>query len=257
LQQKGKKKMTQHNPNQDDELQILEQRVRKAIENNNRDEAMLLLKQAREAYDRVRRAMGEITTSELNSSYVEVFEKLRDYKKREGVHSEIDVPMVQGDKVIGVLHLNYDTPRQFTDNEFDTIESLAKQAVNALSLPEKINGESLAFNSLTLTGNDSEILTPNFLATKLSPYLNALSEIQNIISDVLKQKHHEIRIRMIAQNSPISVSLDGAAEAVQAVRDTVIPWRRKHAETMAHLLEQEKIAEIELKKAEVLIPLHN
>jgi regulator of protease activity HflC (stomatin/prohibitin superfamily) len=36
------------------------------------------------------------------------------------------------------------------------------------------------------------------------------------------------------------------------VKDTVVPWRRKHAETMARLLEQEKLAEIESKKAEVL-----
>jgi serine/threonine protein kinase len=95
-------------------------------------------------------------------------------------------------------------------------------------------------------------LTPYILTTAISPYLNAIVDIQNIINDARKIDRSDISIRSISQKSPISVSLDGASEAIALIKDSVIPWRRKHSETMAHLLEQEKRAEIENKKAEIL-----
>jgi hypothetical protein len=66
------------------------------------------------------------------------------------------------------------------------------------------------------------------------------------------RKHTEVIITSIKQHSPISVSLDGAAEAIGVVRDTIVPWRRKHNERMTRLSEEEKQAEIEIKKAEAL-----
>jgi len=52
--------------------------------------------------------------------------------------------------------------------------------------------------------------------------------------------------------APISINLEGAADTVELVKELIVPWRRKHAEKMAELLEQEKQAEIESKKAEIL-----
>jgi hypothetical protein len=95
-------------------------------------------------------------------------------------------------------------------------------------------------------------LTSHFLAHTVSPYISAIAEVQRIIDEIRKRERREVEISLISQNSPISLSLDGAAEAVGLVRDTVVPWRRKHAETMLRLLEQEKQAEIESKQAEVL-----
>ena len=112
------------------------------------------------------------------------------------------------------------------------------------------------YAEITLTEADElplrKVLTPVYLSDKLSPYLKAIADIQNIINEIKGQKPQEIVVKEITQESPISVSLEGAAEAVQVVKDTVVPWRRKHAEIMAHLLEQEKRADIESKKAEVL-----
>jgi len=94
--------------------------------------------------------------------------------------------------------------------------------------------------------------TPGYLTDTLGPYLAAIAEIQNIINEIQGKEHREVVIESIVQQSPISVSLDGASQAVQVVTDTVVPWRRKHAQEMARLATLEKQAEIESKKAEVL-----
>ena len=57
-------------------------------------------------------------------------------------------------------------------------------------------------------------LTPDYLATVINPYLHAVIEFQKIIDDVNQRQHSEISINLISQKSPISVSLDGASEAI-------------------------------------------
>ena len=52
--------------------------------------------------------------------------------------------------------------------------------------------------------------------------------------------------------APITVSLEGVSEAIEIVKESIVPWRRKHADVLARLSEQEKNLEIELKKAEIL-----
>jgi hypothetical protein len=100
--------------------------------------------------------------------------------------------------------------------------------------------------------SEHEQLTPRFLGFQISPYLLAIEEIQHIIDEIEGRSPQTVTIRVITQNSPISVSLDGIADAASLIRDSVIPWRRKHHEIMARLIEQEKLMEIENKKAEIL-----
>jgi hypothetical protein len=95
-------------------------------------------------------------------------------------------------------------------------------------------------------------LTPDYLVDTLGPFLAAIAEIQDIIDEIQGKEHREVVIESIVQQSPISISLDGASQAVQVVTDTVVPWRRKHAQEMARLATLEKQAEIESKKAEIL-----
>lgn len=97
-----------------------------------------------------------------------------------------------------------------------------------------------------------ESLTPRFLNQQLGPYLSAVGEFQRLIDDLKGELSAGVVIKIITQNSPIEISLNGAAEALQQIKDTVSPWRRKHAEKMARLAEQEKRAEIESKKADIL-----
>lgn len=113
----------------------------------------------------------------------------------------------------------------------------------------EISGSS---TNIAFSETENQTLNPHFLAGSVVPYLGAIADIQHVIDEVLGQPQSKIRIKSIKQESPISVSLDGAAGAVRVVQEFVVPWKRKHAEVMAQLLEQEKRTEIESKKAEIL-----
>lgn len=95
-------------------------------------------------------------------------------------------------------------------------------------------------------------LTLKFVKADVIPYLDAIAELQQVIDRLRNRDFTEITIRSLSQNSPISVSLEGAAEATETIRDMVVPWRRQHATEMSQLETQEKLAQIETLKAEVL-----
>jgi DNA-directed RNA polymerase specialized sigma24 family protein len=95
-------------------------------------------------------------------------------------------------------------------------------------------------------------LTPRFLADVLAPYIDAIAAIQNIYDDVRQVPKHEVVIRFIGHFSPIDVSLNGAADAISAVKEDLIPWRKEHAKQIAVLQEKQVQAEIKKKNAEVL-----
>lgn len=108
------------------------------------------------------------------------------------------------------------------------------------------------YSNVEVIFSENKQLTPRLLSFQISPFIIAIEEIQHIIDEIEGRQPREVRIKVIAQNSPISVSLDGVAGAAGLIQDSVIPWRRKHHETMARLIEQEKLIDIENKKAEIL-----
>lgn len=97
-----------------------------------------------------------------------------------------------------------------------------------------------------------EQLTSHLLLTTISPFLYAVEEIQRVLNEARGKAHDSVSIKLISQKSPISISLAGAAEALQQIKDTVVPWRRRHAQKILNLQEQEKRAEIGSIKAEIL-----
>ncbi|MEM4402635.1 MAG: HEAT repeat domain-containing protein [Candidatus Caldarchaeum sp.] len=94
-------------------------------------------------------------------------------------------------------------------------------------------------------------LNPRLLRDEILPLVEAIQEIQEIINEITGKKIRT-RIVSISQRSPITLNLDGAADALQVLREAIIPWRRKHAQTIALLLEQERQLEIEKKRVEIL-----
>jgi hypothetical protein len=106
---------------------------------------------------------------------------------------------------------------------------------------------------VTLLSNFTQTLTPSILKRKVAPYLEALSALQAVIIEVLGHpSDDEIRIVAIRQNSPISIYLKGAAEAVEIARNFVVPWRRHHAEDIARLEILKGEVEIQMQKAGIL-----
>jgi len=130
---------------------------------------------------------------------------------------------------------------------------------DALALALKPSLAGIAFQPMSdaISETSTEIifsaneLTPQYLTSTLSPVLNAIAEIQDIINEIQGRKSQKVAIKSIRQNSPISISLAGAAEAIQLIKRTVVPWRRKHEEKMSLLLEKEKQVEIGNRKAEI------
>jgi len=123
----------------------------------------------------------------------------------------------------------------------DELRQAAKQA-KTIYLSDK--------RTITLV-SEVEKLTPYLLSAELSPFLNAIEAIQHVIDSIQGQPPNDVLIKSISQNSPITVTLEGAAKAIQEIKDIVVPWRRKHQERLARLQLQEKKVEIDSKKAEV------
>jgi hypothetical protein len=94
-------------------------------------------------------------------------------------------------------------------------------------------------------------LTPALLTDQVSPYFQSLIDLEAAIANLQDKTFVEPRIRSISQNSPVSFSIEGAANAVNAVKEDVIPWRRKHAKAIAQLIEAKGRAEIEEIKSRV------
>ena len=61
-----------------------------------------------------------------------------------------------------------------------------------------------------------------------------------------------MEIKSISHNSPLKISLKGATQATELIREIIIPWRREYAKSMAKLSEVEKQSDIESKKADIL-----
>jgi hypothetical protein len=109
----------------------------------------------------------------------------------------------------------------------------------------------ITISLIDLQGETPHKLTPKYLSTIVGSFLNAVADLQSSVNRISSSEVREVCITSISQKSPISVSLEGAAEAVEVIRDIMIPWRRKHAQTVANLEEQEKLAQIANLNAEV------
>lgn len=96
-------------------------------------------------------------------------------------------------------------------------------------------------------------LTPKHLISNIVPYIEAIFEIQRVMNEIREiDITTKLGIISISQNSPISVSLQGVADAVKLIQESIVPWRRRHAVQMAQLTEQEKLLEIKAKEIELV-----
>jgi hypothetical protein len=93
-----------------------------------------------------------------------------------------------------------------------------------------------------------EDLTPAYLDSHVLPYLKGLAAMQNALEDVLGKPHGKAVIRAIKQESPIGLSLEGVGDAIVAVKEEIIPWRKENAKRIADL--EARAAEVEIKKKE-------
>lgn len=117
------------------------------------------------------------------------------------------------------------------------------------SLPERI----FKLPKIELDRTDGMFeLTASTLSFEITPFIKAISDLQHTIDHIYNRPESIVRIQYIGQNSPVGISLEGVADALNVLISTVVPWRREHAKRMAELEEQHKQAQIEIGRAEVL-----
>lgn len=74
-------------------------------------------------------------------------------------------------------------------------------------------------------------LTPLELVTRISPYLKALDDIQQVVSEMHGRKPLEVSISALSVSgeSSIHVKLERATEAIRLVQEHVTPWMHRHS----------------------------
>lgn len=95
-------------------------------------------------------------------------------------------------------------------------------------------------------------MTAQFLSSVLMPYVGAIADMQRVCNAVMRRPHREVVVKSISQNSPTSIKLIDAAQAINALKEDIIPWRRENAQSLAMLKELEVAADIKKKEEEAL-----
>ncbi len=106
--------------------------------------------------------------------------------------------------------------------------------------------------ALEFPAEEGQKLTPEYLQASIIPYLQALADMQHVIDEARGRPPSEVAIKSISQASPVTVAVDGIADAYKALTEDLVPWKRDHAQEMAKLAEREKQVELALKEAESL-----
>ncbi len=153
-----------------------------------------------------------------------------------------------------VRNLAYNFTRAILINKaiIGCLEVLTVRSGNSASQPSSKNvylEKPYGNFQITITGIDT--LTPHNLANLVSPYLQALFELQHIISDLKGEAFSKPRIVSISQNSPVNVEVTEIPAALDALWRLISPAYRKMARDRAKLELEEKEADIVLIKAQV------
>ncbi|MBZ0275112.1 MAG: hypothetical protein K8I60_03140, partial [Anaerolineae bacterium] len=93
-------------------------------------------------------------------------------------------------------------------------------------------------------------LTPASLEFLVVPYIQALIDLEQVISQLTGKPFTPPRIESISQQSPLSIILD-VPKAIEVLHEIITPWRHKHTKQLADLEELEKRAAIAKAEAEI------
>lgn len=106
-------------------------------------------------------------------------------------------------------------------------------------------------SSIILTSSTEHRLTPEYLLTTVSPFINAIAEIQRVVNDIKGHEFSDVYITSITQNSPIGVSLDGVSDVLRLIVEIFDKGKRDRSKRMEEHLLVEKRLELEKKRLEL------
>ncbi len=105
-------------------------------------------------------------------------------------------------------------------NDKDKVEIQAEKLVN--------------IQDITLPAASPFQLTPRNMTTRVNPYLQAIFDLQQISDDYQGKPSQRVNINSInavKQKPILSVSLEGAEDAVRIIQEWVIPWMKEWSAT--------------------------
>jgi FHA domain-containing protein len=104
--------------------------------------------------------------------------------------------------------------------------------------------ETVAINEETITLKNAQKLTPQYLASHVTPYLNALAGVQGVGNEFLERPAADVSlISMNADESKgISIKIEGAKEAIQLAGRKLPAWKEKHQAQISRFREISKVS---------------
>lgn len=101
----------------------------------------------------------------------------------------------------------------------------------------------------------SDRLTPQYLATRITPYLNALASVQAVCDEILSREPSSVEIDTINIDGPevISVRITGARDALRLAKGHLKLWRKEHSGKLSSVENNQNWHELgeELREAEI------
>jgi hypothetical protein len=153
------------------------------------------------------------------------------------VNAILYVPVAIQGRAIGVLAVdNQSSERPFTEDDENLLLVLAGYAAIALEKARVQEESQRRFQALAAMHGGgvevssrgevapSEALTAGYLEDIVAPCVKAVAGLQAVLDELSTRPPQEVRVLAITQGWPVPVSLEGADEALRAIRQMDVPW---------------------------------
>lgn len=92
--------------------------------------------------------------------------------------------------------------------------------------------------------------THTFLSKTLSPYLDAVAEIQNVICEISNKSPIDVEVKVIKQFAPLTMGLNGLLPSTKGLLEKIKLWQSANKEKLAAIINYENAGEKRSRQAE-------
>jgi hypothetical protein len=95
-------------------------------------------------------------------------------------------------------------------------------------------------------------LTPESFTESIQPYLNALADLQRLVNEFSDKPEPAVAIISISHQKHTVIEIAGATQLIALIRDSIVPWRSRHAGEVDRVNRAMTRSRIILREAEIL-----
>ncbi len=111
--------------------------------------------------------------------------------------------------------------------------------------PTAIPAERTIFLKDRMTTSGQAGLSPQYLLTIVTPYLETIAELQHLIDEMRGLDSHEVGINSLdLASGTLKVTMRGATEAIQLLERKVLPWRSQFVSQLGEMVEPQPRPEL-------------